>query len=158
MRASQNVSIDVKTAGELTHEIAEIGAKLLVQVLGNPSKYPPVVQPDIGVTYAAKVDKSESHLDFLVSASQVARQIRAFSPLAWFEFAGERFRILAADVLPPTDAANGQCPGAVVDDRLTIACNPGAIRPTRVQRAGRAAMPCIELLRGFSIPAGTRLT
>jgi methionyl-tRNA formyltransferase len=158
MRASQDVSIDVKTAGELTHEIAKIGAKLLVQVLGNPSKYPPVAQPDIGVTYAAKVDKSESHLDFLVSASQVVRQIRAFSPLAWFEFAGERFRILAADELPPTDAANGHCPGAVVDDRLTIACNPGAIRPTRVQRAGRAAMPCIELLRGFSIPAGTRLT
>jgi methionyl-tRNA formyltransferase len=157
MRASQDVSIDVKTSGALTHEIAEIGAKLLVQVLENPSKYPPVAQPEIGITYAAKVDKSESHLDFLVSAPQVARQIRAFAPLAWFEFGGERFRILAADVLAPTDPANGQNPGIVVDDQLTIACNPGAIRPMIVQRAGRAAMPCIDFLRGFPIPAGSRL-
>jgi methionyl-tRNA formyltransferase len=155
MRAMARTPINAKTSGELTAEIAELGANLLVEVLANPTAYPPVAQPEAGVTYAAKIDKSEARADFLISAIQVERQIRAFapSPGAFFEYAGERFRILEAEVVMSGSAA----PGTLIDDRLTIACNPGAIRPLRIQRAGKAAMSVAELLRGYKLPAGIRL-
>jgi methionyl-tRNA formyltransferase len=158
MRATLRTPVDRKTAGDLTGELARLGAALLVEVLADPDRHPPEAQPETGVTHAAKIDKSETHLDFLVSAPQVERQIRAFAPLAWFEHAGERIRIVAADVVPPGDPANGHPPATVVDDALTIACNPGAIRPTLVQRAGKAVMTSSELLRGYAIPPGTRLS
>jgi methionyl-tRNA formyltransferase len=144
-----------KTAGELTAEIAELGANLLIDVLASLDTHPPVPQPEEGVTYAPKIDKSEARLDFLISAPQVERQIRAFAPTpgAFFELNEERFRILAAETLM-TESAR---PGTVIDDQLTIACNPGAIRPTLIQRAGKAAMTPAELLRGLKIPPGTRL-
>jgi methionyl-tRNA formyltransferase len=126
---------------------------LLVSVLGDLAAYPPLAQPDEGVTYAAKIDKAEARVDFLISAPQVERQIRAFAPGAFFEFGGERFRILAAQ----TQISGSAPPGTVLDDRLLIACNPGAIRPTLIQRAGKSPMAVDDLLRGFPIPAGTRL-
>ena len=105
-------------------------------------------------TYAAKIDKAETRLDFAGSAEQVTRHIRAFSPTpaAWFELEGERFKVLAADRL----AASG-APGTVLDDQLTIACGEGAIRPSLVQRAGKPAMAVADMLRGRPIPAGTAL-
>ena len=98
----------------------------------------PRTQPDEGVTYAAKIDKSEARLDFLTSAVQVERQVRAFNPMpgAFFELDGERYKILAAEVVHPADTVAGATPGVTLDDALTIACNPGAIRAVRVQRAG----------------------
>jgi methionyl-tRNA formyltransferase len=157
MRAKARTPIEDKTAGMLTEELAELGANLMVEVLAAPENYAPVPQPEAGVTYADKIDKSEARLDFLISAPQVERQIRAFAPApgAFFEHKGERFRILAAEICHP-DEGGGDV-GVVLDDRLTIACNPGAIRPTRIQRAGKAAMAAAELLRGFPIPPGTRL-
>lgn len=155
MLATVEIGMDGKTAGELTSELATQGAALLVEVLRDLSAHPPVVQPEEGVTYASKIDKTEARLDFLISAPQVVRQIRAFAPApgAFFELNGERFRILAAEPL----IGEGGEPGMVMDDRLTIACNPGAIRPLVIQRAGKAAMPVADLLRGFAIPAGTVL-
>ena len=155
MRAIKRISMDGKTAGALTQEIAATGARLLIQVLGEREAYPPVPQPDDGVTYAAKIDKSEARIDFMISAVQVERQIRAFapSPGAFFEYLGERFRILAAETLITQSAP----PGQIIDEHLTIACNPGAIRPTLIQRAGKAAMSPQELLRGFKMPIGARL-
>jgi methionyl-tRNA formyltransferase len=155
MRATIKTPIDGKTAGELTSEIAQLGAQLLIQVLGEPEAYPPRAQPEDGILYAPKIDKSEARIDFLISAPQVERQIRAFAPApgAFFEYGGERFRILAAEAIMSAAAV----PGTVIDDALTIACNPGAVRPTIIQRAGKAAMPTADLLRGFKIPAGTRL-
>ena len=148
-----------KTAGELTDELAAMGAGLMVKVLSDLHAFPPEAQPDEGVTYAAKIDKSEARLDFLTSAVQVERQIRAFNPMpgAFFELDGERYKILAAEVVHPSDTVAGAAPGIALDDSLTIACNPGAIRATRVQRAGKPAMDAGELLRGRAIPKGTRL-
>ena len=143
-----------KTAGELTQEIAELGARLMVQVLGvvDLAAYPPVVQPDEGVTYAAKIDKAEARLDFSHSAEQVERQVRAFNPMpgAFFELNGERLRVHAADIVD-----NAAQPGTILDDQLTIACAEGAIRPTIIQRAGRPAMPIEDFLRGFVVAPGT---
>lgn len=148
-----------KSAGLLTHELAEMGALMMRRVLSELHAFPPVLQPDEGVTYAAKIDKSEARLDFLTSAMQVERQVRAFNPVpgAFFELEGERYKILAADVIHPAETAPGAAPGVTLDDGLTIACNPGAIRATRVQRAGKPAMEASELLRGRPIAAGTRL-
>ncbi|WP_037511313.1 methionyl-tRNA formyltransferase [Sphingopyxis sp. LC81] len=148
-----------KTAGELTDELASMGADLMVKVLTDLHTFASEAQPDDGVTYAAKIDKSEARLDFLTSAVQVERQIRAFNPMpgAFFELDGERYKILAAEVVHPSDTVAGATPGVTLDDALTVACNPGAIRAVRVQRAGKPAMDAGELLRGRAIAAGTRL-
>ncbi len=155
MLAEVRTPVAGKAAGELTAELSVIGAELLVQVFADAPAHPPRPQPDEGVTYAAKIDKAEARLDFLISAPQVERQIRAFHPAAFFEVEGERIRLLAAEVLAPDHAAAP--PATILDDQLTIACNPGAIRPILVQRAGSRAMPTAEFLRGFAIPKGAKL-
>lgn len=154
VRATARTAIDVKTAGELTDELAQLGAKLLCEVLSNLDAYPAEPQPEDGITYASKIDKAESRIDFTQSAEQVERQIRAFNPFpgAWFEYDGVRHKMLAVEVTQD----NGNS-GTVLDDLLTIACGSGAIRPKLVQRAGKPAMPTEELLRGKPIPAGTQL-
>ncbi|MBR2173699.1 methionyl-tRNA formyltransferase [Sphingopyxis sp.] len=159
MRLIGRTPVDGKTAGELTDELASMGAELMVKVLNDLHAFVPEAQPDEGVTYAAKIDKSEAPLDFLTSAVQVERQIRAFNPMpgAFFELDGERYKILAAEVVHPSDTVAGATPGVTLDDALTVACNPGAIRATRVQRAGKPAMDAGELLRGRAITASTRL-
>jgi methionyl-tRNA formyltransferase len=146
--------IDRKTAGELTRELGEIGARLIVDVLADLPAFPPVAQSDDGVTYAKKIDKAEALLDFTQDAGQVERQVRAMapSPGAYFIFDDERYKVLAAEVLEDTGA-----PGVVLDDMLTVACGSGAIRPTLVQRAGKPAMASADLLRGKPIPPGTQL-
>ena len=160
MLATVRIPIDRKTGGELTEELSEKGARLMVEVLADLSAYPATLQPDAGVTYAAKIEKAEARLDFSQSAEQVERQVRAFNPApgAFFEIEGERVRVLRADIVAARPRLDGvEEAGVVLDSQLTIACGEGAIRPTLVQRAGRAAMSAAELLRGFAIPPGTRL-
>jgi methionyl-tRNA formyltransferase len=154
MLAEVRTAIDRKTAGQLTDEIAALGAKAMVEVLADLPGHPPVVQPEEGVTYANKIDKAESRLDFTAPASRVERQVRAFAPApgAFFELAGERFRVLAAELV---EGAGEQ--GVTLDNALVIACGSGAIRPITIQRAGRPAMDVAAFLRGFAVPAGTRL-
>ncbi len=146
--------VDRKSAGALTTELAAIGADAMVAVLGALPSLTPAPQPEEGVTYAAKIATEEARIDWSRSAEEIERQVRAFAPVpgAFFEVAGERVRLLAADV-----AVGGGAPGAVIDDALTIACGAGLIVPRQVQRAGRGVMTPAELLRGFPIPAGTRL-
>ncbi len=146
--------IDGKTAGDLTSELAQLGAGLMVQVLADLAAYPPRVQPEEGVTYASKIEKAEARIDFTADAAQVEGQVRAFNPApgAFFEHQGERIQILAAAI----EQASG-APGTVIDEGLAIACGSGSIRPLVVKRAGRGAMTTAELLRGFAIPVGTVL-
>ena len=149
--ATGRTPIGSKTAGELTDELAEMGAGLMAEVLADLPGHPEVPQPDDGVTYAKKIDKAEARLDFSRSAVEIERQVRAFAPApgAWFEYEGERYKVLAAEVV-----ASGGWPGQVLDDGLTVACGKGAIRPTRIQRAGKPAMSLDDFLRGKAIPAG----
>jgi methionyl-tRNA formyltransferase len=155
MLATLRTVIDRKTAGELTQELAERGSQLLVGTLKDLAFHRKVPQPQDGVTYAKKIDKAEARLDFTAHAEQVERQVRAFapSPGAFFELDGERFKVLAADIVE----GSGE-PGVVLDDALTIACGSGAVRLATVQRAGRPAMAAGDLLRGKPIAAGTRLS
>jgi len=154
MRAIQSTPIGGKTGGALTTELAEIGADLLVDVLASLNDHPAIPQPEAGVTYAAKIDKAESRIDFTRPTLEIERQVRAFAPApgAFFEYQGERFRILAAECLKSSGRA-----GEVIDAHLTIACGVGALRPLLIQRAGKSAMSPADLLRGFSLPAGTQL-
>lgn len=154
MLATLRTVIDGKTAGELTAELAEKGAQLMVGTLRDLAIHRPVAQPEEGVIYARKIDKAEARLDFTGQAAQAERQVRAFAPApgAFFELEGERYKVLAAEL---SDALG--VPGTTLDDQLTIACGTGAIRPTLVQRAGRPAMATSDLLRGRPIQAGTRI-
>ena len=152
MLLRRELPIAGKNAGQVTQELAQLGAHALLEWLDEPTT--PVPQPDEGATYAAKVAKSEALIDWSRSADQVIRQVLAFapSPGAWFEANGERLKVLDAE---RADASGA--PGEVLDDRLAIACSTGAIRPLVVQRAGRAPMTAEELLRGYAIPAGAIL-
>ncbi|MFM2256960.1 MAG: hypothetical protein RIQ28_807 [Pseudomonadota bacterium] len=155
VRATASTAIDRKTAGDLTDELAGLGAALMVEVLADLDAHPAAAQPDDGVTYARKIEKAEARLDFSQPAEAVERQIRAFNPVpgAFFELDGERYRILAADNVDGVGKSGG-----VLDDQLTIACADRAIRPTIIQRAGKPAMPLAEFLRGNRIMAGTILS
>ena len=153
MLLKRELSLAGKTGGQVTEEMAQVGAAALIDWLESPS--PATPQTEEGVTYAAKIDKAETRIDWRRSAVEIERQIRAFAPApgAWFEMNGERIKLLEAAV--GSDASDE--PGAVMDDSLNVACGSGSIRPLRVQRAGRGAMGASELLRGFSIPEGTIL-
>ena len=143
-----------KTAGELTQELARLGATAMVRVLDLLPNVGRMPQREERATYAGKIAKEEARIDFTKSAAEVERQIRAFNPApgAFFEYENERIKVLAADV-----SEQGGTPGTVLDHGLTIACGQGSIVPTLVQRAGREAMMPAELLRGFAIPAGAKL-
>ncbi|MEE4450275.1 methionyl-tRNA formyltransferase [Novosphingobium resinovorum] len=154
MLATLRTTVERKTAGELTAELAERGAQLLVGTLRDLAVHRAVRQPEDGVTYARKIDKSEARLDFAASAEQVERQIRAFQPApgAFFELEGERYKVLAAEVV----SGEGE-PGHTLDDALAVACGAGGLRITRIQRAGKPVMDSADLLRGRPVAAGTKL-
>lgn len=153
MLARQTLDIREKNAGQVTEEMANLGARLLIDWLNSPT--PPEPQPIAGQTYASKIDKAEARIDWRKSAAEIERQVRAFNPVpgAWFEANGERIKLLEAAV----GNEGPHRPGEVLDDRLDIACGQGYILPLKVQRAGRGAMTPGELLRGFPIPKGTIL-
>jgi methionyl-tRNA formyltransferase len=152
MLARQTLDIRGKNAGEVTEEMANLGARLLLEWLETPT--PPEPQPIAGVTYAHKVDKAETRIDWSKPAKEIERQVLAFSPSpgAWFEANDERIKLLEAEVVE----ASGK-PGKVLGDDLTIAAGSAAIHPIKVQRAGRAPMSAAELLRGFPIRKGSVL-
>jgi methionyl-tRNA formyltransferase len=163
VRHRKVIPIKQQETGVLTHQLAHLGAELMVQVLADLESYPSIPQPEEGITYAAKIDKAETRLDFTQGSEMVVRQIRAFNPApgAWFEFEGERIRILTAYRLSKS-SSDLSCsyptePGLVIGDQLAISCGDGAIRPGMLQRAGRGAIDIMDFLRGKDIPAGTQL-
>ena len=143
------VEITPQTTGEILHdELSNIGADLIAQVLAEPQKYQPQKQVEEGACYAEKIDKSESKADFSMTAEALCRKIRAFSPYpaVYFEYQGERFKILFAE----PDEQTGKI-GEIMqaDNSLKIACADGSINIVRIQRQGKKPMEIAELLRGF---------
>ena len=154
MLLKRAVEIEDRNAAQLTDELAKLGAAMMVEVLADLPHYEPIPQPEEGVAYAAKISKEEARIDWRRPATELVRHVQGLAPFpgAWFEVNGERIKLLAAD------AADGHGkPGEVLDETLAIACGNGALRPTLLQRAGRAPMSTDELLRGFPIPKGTVL-
>jgi methionyl-tRNA formyltransferase len=155
MLLTHTLPLSRKNTGQVTEEMAKLGARALIEWLSDPTGHRPQPQPAEGVTYAAKIDKVEARIDWNQPAQQIERQVRAFAPApgAWFEANGERIKLL--DAVAAEDASGD--PGEVLDDCMNIACGDGYIRPLRVQRAGKSAMTPGELLRGFAIAKGTIL-
>lgn len=140
------------TGGSLHDDLAALGARLMVRYLENPDAFLPVVQPEDGVTYAAKIDKAELKLDWTLPATQLDRVIRCFAPQpgAWIEINGERVKVLAAEIVTGSGT-----PGMTLNDALTVATGDGALRLTRLQRPGKGPVSADDLLRGWFIPTGT---
>ena len=151
MLATARVPIEDKTSGELHAELAEIGARLMVDTLAQLDQLRAEPQPELGATYAAKIDKAESRVDWSKPAELIEREVRAFAPFpgSWLELDGERIKLLKARVI----GVNG-APGTVLDEAFTVACGDAAIRPQVVQRAGKPAMSAEEFLRGKAVPVG----
>jgi methionyl-tRNA formyltransferase len=119
-----------------------------VQALAALPGLTPVPQPDSGVTYATKIDKAESRIDWAQPAATVDRQIRALSPFpgAWCLIGGERVKLLRSTLAPGQGS-----PGQVLSG-LTVACGSGAITVLDLQREGRRAMPTDQALLGLTLP------
>ncbi|MBI1338863.1 methionyl-tRNA formyltransferase [bacterium] len=154
------------TAGSLHDRLAPLGAALIVSTLDalDHGAVQRLVQSEIGVTHAAKITADETGIDWSRPARHVSAHIRGLSPHpgAWFELASDRgpvrFKVLNALVEDlPADGAVSATPGAVLDDRLLIACGEGAVRLTELQRAGKSPMSADALLRGTPIAPGTLL-
>jgi methionyl-tRNA formyltransferase len=148
------------TAGDLHDLLAPLGAALMVRALAalEQDTLALTPQPVEGVTYAAKIDKTETRIDWAKPWRQVHDHIRGLSPFpgAWCELveAGKPARV---KVLRATRGDGAGAAGTLLDDRLTVACGAGAVRLVELQRAGRQAMTAEEFLRGSRIAPGTRL-
>lgn len=148
------VPVGRKTTGELFGELGALGAAAMVEVLADLPAFPPEVQDEEQAIYAPKIDKAESRIDWTADAKVIERLVRGLAPFpgAWFELDGERVKLLLAEVADATGA-----PGTVLDDDFTIACGSAAIRPLRLQRAGKPVLERAEFLRGRPVAAGTVL-
>ena len=143
-----------ETTAQLHDRLSKIGAGAIVEALAHLETLTPEAQPDDGVTYANKIDKSEARIDWAAPAVEVDRKIRGLSPFpgAWCEIDGQRVKLLASRL------AEGQgVPGQVLDDALTVACATGAVSLLRLQRAGKGAQDAEVFLRGFPVARGARL-
>jgi len=158
---TRTVAIDeTMTAGELHDRLMQVGAELMTQAMAKleAGELTLTPQSDEGVVYAAKISKDETRIEFTRSAEDVHNHIRGLSPFpgAWFELeiAGrmERVKALGSERVEGTAAA-----GLVLDDALTIACGEGAVRPTRLQRAGGKVLAATDFLRGTPVAPGTRI-
>ncbi|WP_226697840.1 methionyl-tRNA formyltransferase [Qipengyuania flava] len=154
MLAMARTPIETKTTGELTEELAELGAQLMVGTLRDLKIHVPIAQDDADATYAAKIDKAEARLDWDRPAQEVVRHVHGLSPFpgAWFDLAGQRVKLLRVEEAEGTGNV-----GEVLDDRLAIACRDGAIRPIELQRAGKPKMDLDTFLRGNAVAPGTVL-
>lgn len=136
-----------ETTADLHDRLSQMGSRLIVQALA-ALPLPAVPQPADGVTYAAKIDKSEARIDWTRPAIAVDRQIRGLSPFpgAWCEIAGERVKMLRSRLVAGTGM-----PGQVLQG-LTIACGEGAVEITLAQREGKKPTAPADFLRGFALP------
>jgi len=145
------------TAGELHDQLARLGADLMVRAMAAVGRgtlqFTP--QPTDGVTYAAKIDKAETRIEWCKPWQAVHDHIRGLSPFpgAWCELNGERIKVLRT-----TKGEGTGAPGAVLDDRLTVACGDGAVRIVELQKAGAKAMRAEDFLRGAALLPGSALS
>lgn len=155
MAAPMPVGADM-TAGDLHDALSCLGADLMLRALAAADRGSLTLtpQPDKGVTYAEKISKNETRIDWSKPWKQVHDHIRGLSPFpgAWFEIGGARVKALRST----KDEGSGAA-GTALDDKLTIACGAGAVRLTQVQRAGKQPMSADEFLRGTPVKSGVRV-
>jgi len=152
---AERVAIEADmTAGDLHDRLAPLGADLMARALAALEKDALVLtpQPGDGVTYAAKIDKAETRIDWRKPWKAVHDHARGLSPFpgAWCEIGGARVKVLRT-----TKGDGAGAPGTVLDDQLTVACGEGSVRIANVQPAGKRAMTADEYLRGSRVAPGT---
>jgi methionyl-tRNA formyltransferase len=158
---AERVSIGAdETAGDLHDRLARLGADLIVRALGALERGSLALtpQPAEGVTYAAKIDKAETRIDWALPWQQVHNHIRGLSPFpgAWCEIAADG-KPVRVKVLRTTRGEGSGSPGTLLGENFTIACGKGSVRVLELQRAGRQAMKAQDFLRGTPLPVGARL-
>ena len=145
------------TAGELHDALSRLGADLMLRVLAAADRgsLQLTPQPQAGVTYAEKISKNETRIDWSKPWKQVHDHIRGLStfPGAWFEFDGVRVKVLRS-----IRGGGGGPPGTLLDGKLTVACGDGAVQLVQVQRAGKQPMSADEFLRGTPLKVGTKVS
>jgi methionyl-tRNA formyltransferase len=148
LRAAIPIAED-DTTGDLHDRLAAQGAEMIVAALARLPDLVPEPQPATGVTYAAKIAKAETRIDWTQPAPEVARKIMGLSPFpgAWCLAGGERVKLLRARAVPGQGVPGTRLTG------LSIACGTGAVAVTELQREGRRAMPAAEALNGWTPPA-----
>ncbi|MBV7380475.1 methionyl-tRNA formyltransferase [Maritimibacter dapengensis] len=148
LRRETNIGAD-ETTGSLHDRLSAMGAHAIVEALASLDDLVPEPQPENGVTYAEKIDKSEARVNWDRPAAEVSAHIRGLSPFpgAWCEMDGERIKLLGARVVDRQSGDPGKSLGP-----LLIACRDGAVTITRAQRPGKRAMEADEFLRGFEMP------
>jgi len=148
------------TAGELHDKLMHVGAKAIgeAMVALESGNLPLTPQPEDGVLYASKIDKGETRIDFNRAAADVHNHIRGLAPFpgAWFEIEiggkPERVKVLGSELAEGSGAG-----GELLNDELLVACASGAVRLTRLQKAGGKPLPAADFLRGTPLSPGTRL-
>ena len=147
------------TAGDLHDDLAALGAPLMLEALRGVSTgiLTAKAQPRTGITYARKIDKAETHINWRLSSVELDRLIRSVSPLPgmWCQWKDERIKILLAK---PLAENTKQPPGTVLDDQPLVSCGNGSLRLLRLQRPGKEAMGAEDFLRGTAILPGAVLT
>ncbi|MBX4953139.1 methionyl-tRNA formyltransferase [Rhizobium binae] len=149
------------TAGELHDRLMQVGAKAMAEAMVKleMNDLPLTPQPEDGVLYAAKIDKAETRIDFARQALEVHNHIRGLAPFpgAWFELEiggrPERVKVLGSELAEGQGAA-----GQLLTDDLVVACASGAVRLTRLQKAGGKPLAAADFRRGTPLAAGTRLS
>ena len=161
MALTKEVEItEMMTAGELHDKLMLVGARAMVEAMAKleADDLPLTPQPEEGVLYAAKIDKAETRIDFSRPARDVHNHIRGLSPFpgAWFEAEingkPERIKVLSSAIGEGSGAD-----GELLDDALTVACGEGAVKLTRLQKAGGKPLDAADFLRGTHLPKGTKL-
>ncbi|ESZ05086.1 methionyl-tRNA formyltransferase [Mesorhizobium sp. M1060] len=154
------------TAGDLHDRLMNIAATLMVEALSRleTNTLASTLQAADRVTYARKIDKSETRVDWTRPAAEVHNHIRGLSPFpgAWCEadIGGrtERLKLLRSTLLEGTLSESMGESGGILDDRLTVACGSGAVRLVEVQRAGGKPAAAQEFLRGAKIEKGMKFS
>ena len=138
----------------LSERLSLVGSKLIIEVLDALSEFKACSQSATGVTYARKIDKSETKIDWSLPAKTINRKIRALYPFpgAWTEINGERIKLLASKVINKENE-----PGMVLDKGFSIACGQKAVEITEAQRPGKSAQKSDVFLRGFRLQEGSKL-
>ncbi len=153
LRRSTGIGLE-ETTLQLHDRLSVIGAAAIVEALQTLDDLTPQLQPELGVTYAHKIDKTEAQVDWSQPAAEVDRKIRGLSPFpgAWCEIDGVRVKLLASRVVDGQGVA-----GQVLDDNLTVACAGKAVQLLRLQRAGKGAQDADVFQRGFPVARGAVL-
>ncbi len=158
---SAKVPISHMTTSQILHDdLANKGASLMIEALDGIERgtLHPKPQSEEGVTYALKLKPCEGKIDWSRPAVLLERQVRALNPWpgVWFEFFGDRVKILAAKAESELEnRASAVLPGTTIDNKLGVACGSGVLRLTKLCRAGKTALDASDYLRGTPIDMGT---